>query len=105
VCDAGFCITQCEVNVKFNTSIGCEYWAVDLDNAVVSTFGAASAQQYSVVLSNPSLLTATVQVEIYCTADDAANPAYACTEGQPHVVEGPFELEPGDLRVVDLDAR
>lgn len=105
VCFGGDCVNACELAAEARSYEGCEYWAVDLDNAVVSTFGAASAQQYSVVLSNPSLLTATVQVEIYCTADDAANPAYACAEGQPHVVEGPFELEPGDLRVVDLDAR
>ncbi len=104
-CSGGACVNACALAAEARSYEGCEYWAVDLDNAVVSTFGAASAQQFSVVLSNPSLLTASVTVEIYCTSDDAANPAYACTEGQPFAVQGPFALEPGDLRIVDLDAR
>jgi hypothetical protein len=105
VCFGGDCVNACELAAQSESYEGCEYWAVDLDNAVVSTFGAAAAQQYSVVLSNPSLLTASVYVEIMCTEADAALPAVACTPGAPHVLEGPFEIEPGDLRIVDLGPR
>jgi len=34
VCHDGHCADNCAVNLKFNTSIGCEYWAVDLGNAI-----------------------------------------------------------------------
>ncbi len=105
VCFGGDCRNACDLASETKSYEGCEYWAVDLDNAVVSTFGAASAQQYSVVVSNPGLLTATVNVELFCTDADAANPAYQCTSGEPFVVEGPLEVEPGELRIIDLDAR
>src|SRR5262249_52094787 len=35
----------------------------------------------------------------------AANPALKCTEGKPFTVVGPFRVAPGDLRIIDLDAR
>ncbi len=105
VCFGGECVNACELAAQSKSYEGCEYWAVDLDNAVVSTFGAASAQQFSVVVSNPGLLTATVSVEIFCTDADSDNPAYDCLAGQPFTVSGPFEVEPGELRIVDLDAR
>jgi hypothetical protein len=105
VCNAGDCINACDLAQMQHSYQGCEYWAVDLDNAVVADQGAAAAQQYAVVLSNPSALDATVSVDIYCDAADAANPAYKCTEGQPYTVVGPFHVAPGDLRIIDLDAR
>jgi hypothetical protein len=105
VCNGGECVNACELAAVSESYEGCEYWAVDLDNAVVSTFGAASAQQYSVVLSNPGLLTARVTVEIFCTDADAANPALNCIAGEPAVVAGPYTLTPGDLQIVDLDPR
>jgi hypothetical protein len=58
-----------------------------------------------VVLSNASAVSAQVTIEAWCTAADAANPAVACTEGQPFLVDGPFPVAPGALRIVDLDPR
>lgn len=104
-CSGGECLDACQLAAISRDYEGCEYWAVDLDNAVVNNQGAASAQQYSVVVSNASALEADVNVEIWCTAADAANPALQCTEGQPFVVEGPIHLAPGDLKVIDLDPR
>jgi len=58
VCIDGECADHCEVNVKFDTAIGCDYWAVDLDNAVevTSDDNVLDAQnaQFAVVVSNPS---------------------------------------------------
>ena len=84
---------------------GCEYWAVDLDNAVVADQGAASAQQFSVVLSNASLVNARVDVEIFCTEQDAMNPAIGCTVGEFAKVEVGHRITPGGLAIVDLDPR
>jgi hypothetical protein len=105
LCAAGSCVNGCEVAAENRSYEGCEYFAVDLDNAVVANQGAAAAQQFSVVLSNASPLTAMVTVEIFCTAADADNPAIQCTEGEPHAIRGPFPVGPGDLSIVDLDAR
>ncbi len=31
-CFLGMCIKMCELNAKFHTNKGCEYWAIDMDN-------------------------------------------------------------------------
>ena len=58
VCDLGECITQCEFIRKRKTYIGCEYWAVDLDNAFVPAGGGryidADGQPFAIVISNPN---------------------------------------------------
>lgn len=105
ICFGGRCINACELADDNRSYEGCEYWAVDLDNAVTNDQGPAAAQQFSVVLSNASPLMAEVTIEIFCTAEDAANPAVPCAEGEPYAVEGPFPLAPGGLRIVDLDPR
>ena len=67
VCDLGQCISQCDFIEKRKTYIGCEYWAVDLDNAFVPAGGGnfidADGKPFAVVVSNPSLdLTAEVSI-------------------------------------------
>jgi hypothetical protein len=104
-CSGGQCLDACQLAAITRDYEGCDYWAVDLDNAVEATQGAAAPQQYAVVVSNASALDADVHVEIWCTAADAANPALQCPVGQPFIVEGPFHLAPGDLKVIDLDPR
>ncbi len=61
VCDKASCVNACELAAENRSYVGCEYWPVDLDNAVVSS-GSAASQQFAVVLSNPSPLPAAVQV-------------------------------------------
>ncbi len=104
VCYGGSCLNACQLAADSRSYEGCDYYPVNLDNAVVSDQGTAAAQQFSVVLSNASQLTARVQVEIWCTAEDAANPVFGCTEGQPWVVNE-FPVAPGGLKIVDLDPR
>ncbi len=105
VCFEGVCINACELSAQSRDYEGCEYWAVDLDNAVIADQGAASAQQFSVVLSNASEVNAEVDVEIYCTAQDAMNPAFGCTVGEFFAVEQDIRITPGGLAIVDLDPR
>ncbi|HVV82758.1 MAG TPA: IgGFc-binding protein [Kofleriaceae bacterium] len=104
-CSGGQCLNACEVAAATRDYEGCDYWAVDLDNAVESNLGSAAAQQYSVVVSNASDLDADVKVEIWCTPDDAKNPATPCTPGEPYVVRDGIHLGPGDLKIIDLDPR
>ncbi len=63
VCSQGRCVHACSQAAADRSYLGCEYWAVDLDNAKVSS-GNAAAQQFAVVISNTSLLTAQVVVEV-----------------------------------------
>lgn len=62
-CRKGTCVQLCDEAGREHSNVGCEYWAVDLDNAV-TTQGNAAAQQYAVVVSNPQPdMVATVTVE------------------------------------------
>ena len=62
-CRQGVCKNLCEAAAREHSNVGCEYWAVDLDNAVTSQ-GNAAAQQYAVVVSNAEPdLVATVTVD------------------------------------------
>ncbi|RZO54959.1 MAG: hypothetical protein EVA89_26865 [Sandaracinaceae bacterium] len=69
VCSAagrvGQCRGACEEAVSNRSNIGCEYWAVDLDNAYASgtlVSEDAYSEQYAVAIANPSDVTATVRV-------------------------------------------
>src|SRR6185369_14351284 len=79
---------------------GCEYWAVDLDNAVTNDLGPASAQQYSIVITNPLELPASVKVEV----NDAL-------PGQPPMMREVASaflsrvVGGGDLKIINLDPR
>ncbi len=63
-CRQGICDDLCAVARSRRSNIGCEYWAVHLDNARISASLNATAQQYAVVVSNPqSDVPANVTIE------------------------------------------
>jgi hypothetical protein len=51
-CRGGACVNLCSEAARHKSNIGCEYWPVDLDNAVLPD-GNAAYQQYAVIVSNP----------------------------------------------------
>jgi hypothetical protein len=62
-CRTGGCTQLCEDAAVKKSNVGCEYFAVDLDNAVTSQ-GNAALQQFAVIVSNPQPdLAARVTVE------------------------------------------
>ncbi|MFZ4580366.1 MAG: IgGFc-binding protein [Myxococcota bacterium] len=66
-CLGGFCIDTCATDFKGNIASGCDYWAVDLDNAYVpcsSQSGFCDAQNapFAVVIANPGEAKALVLV-------------------------------------------
>jgi hypothetical protein len=71
-CVNGRCVNGCDIADRLNSNIGCEYWPVDLDNAVTQGFD-ATLQQYAVVVSNPTPLLAEVKVWIN-SADPGEEP-------------------------------
>jgi len=92
LCDEGRCLPLCEFIKKRETYIGCEYWAVDLDNAFVPGGGGfidADGQPFVVVVSNPNdELTAEVTVSM--RSGEVAR-----------VTVGPGELEAIELHYYD----
>jgi hypothetical protein len=68
-CRDGVCRNLCGDAQVTKSNVGCEYWAADLDNAVIDTTLNAAAQQFAIVVSNPEPdLPAKVTIE----QDDAA---------------------------------
>ena len=95
ICDAAHCVDACKLAASNRSYVGCEYWAVDLDNAVVSS-GSAAAQQFAVALSNPSSLAASVKISINEAAPGAAVKLKDLTTRT---------VNPGGLEVILLPAR
>jgi hypothetical protein len=63
-CRDGTCGNLCALASQQRSNVGCEYWAVDLDNAKVSDSLNAAAQQFAVVVSNAQHdVTAEVTIE------------------------------------------
>lgn len=92
VCDDGQCKPICEAITKTSSYIGCDYWAVDLDNYTDDDPRyRADEQPFAVVVSNAtSDLPARITVWDYETTQS----------GTPLVAE--FELAPGELRSLIL---
>jgi hypothetical protein len=100
ICGGGSCRNACEVAASTRSYEGCEYWAVDLDNAVTANQGPAAAQQFSVVVTNPLEVPATVTVEV----NDAppGEPPRIRRVAQAHLARVPGG---GDLAILNLDPR
>ena len=68
-CREGGCVNLCSLAALQKSNVGCEYWPVDLDNAMIDATSNAAAQQFAVVVSNPQ---ADVPVEVKVFQDDGA---------------------------------
>ena len=100
-CRSGACTDLCGEAAAHRSNVGCEYWPVDLDNAVLPPEGDlpgnAAIQQYAVIVTNPQPdVAATVTVE----QDDSA----LGQPNAPHVV-ATATLGPGHLEVFKLGPR
>ncbi|MFK7986423.1 MAG: hypothetical protein AB8I08_10355 [Sandaracinaceae bacterium] len=93
----GRCNNACAEAVSNRSNIGCEYWAVDLDNEHASAGGAnAWEEQFAVAIANPSDVPATVRVFL----NDAAL-------GETPVERQVFQgiAQPQDVLEINLDVR
>jgi hypothetical protein len=68
-CQGGQCVNLCTQADNQRSNVGCEYWGVDLDNAVVSPSLNAAAQQYAIVVSN---VEADIPAQVTVEEDDAS---------------------------------
>ena len=106
VCTGGECQKLCDINVKFNSYIGCDYWGVDLDNAFVpggrSGYYDAQNAQYAIAVSNPPESPRDAVVEIWRKEGGEVQKVPYDVNGDPLTVE---PLKPGELRVYKLPPR
>lgn len=66
-CLGGLCVNPCSSDFKSGTNVGCDYWAVDLDNAKDVGGGKvydAQNAQFAVIVSNTADSAATVTVTL-----------------------------------------
>jgi IgGFc binding protein len=88
-CRAGGCFNLCNQATIARSNVGCEYWAVDLDNAMISPTSNAAAQQFAVVVSNPQPDVPTI-VQVF--QDD----------GQPGDAPAPIEIQNATISPLNL---
>jgi hypothetical protein len=96
-CRDGGCANLCQAAARHRSNVGCEYWAVDLDNARVSEALNAAAQQFAIVISNPQ---PDVPARVVIEQDDAA-------PGEPNLATEVARdtVPPFSLRVYKLGPR
>lgn len=94
LCGNGKCGTACEIAEESASNVGCEFWAVDLDQ--VDGFNDPASAPWGVALSNASATPSNVTIEI-----NNAPP------GQPiqTTIAAQVTIAPGDLEVVSLPTR
>ncbi len=97
-CRGGACPNLCGLAVEQRSNVGCEYWAVDLDNAMIDAARNAAAQQYAVVVSNPQ---PDVPVEVKIYQDESA----VGDDAHDEVEVASAVIAPLNLRVFKLGPR
>ncbi len=94
VCSDGACREACEVAEDQPSNIGCEFWAVDMDQ--VDSFNDPASAPWGIAISNASPSQANVTIEI--------NEAAPGDPLQLSTVDN-FSVDPGTLRAVVLPTR
>jgi hypothetical protein len=106
VCLGGECKKLCDINFKFNSYIGCDYWGIDLDNAFVpggrTGYYDAQGAQYAIAVANPPQSPRDAVVEVWYKEGGEVSKVPFDADG----VELPSApLKPGELRVYRLPQR
>jgi len=99
VCREGACVSLCAQASERQSNVGCEYYAVDLDNAKIDDTLNAAAQQFAVVISNPQTdVTTTVTIEQDDTDPGTPNhPVQVATATIPPFSLRVFRLGPREV--------
>lgn len=89
VCREGSCVNLCSQATQRRSNVGCEYYAVDLDNAKIDDRLNAAAQQFAVVISNPQT---DVSSEVTIEQDDSEPGAKNAPKSVAKATIPPFSL-------------
>lgn len=99
VCRSGVCVAACDAAREDRSNVGCEYWAVDLDNEFASgplVSNDAAGQPFAVAIANPSDVTVHVTIE-QNDAPPGEEPRTAIVHEQ--------DVAPDDLAEIELPQR
>ncbi len=92
LCKDGECVSACDVNLKDNSYMGCDYFAVDLDNVEGGQY-----EPVAVVVSVPTTESGNAEITI---TNMAANPPADLTPDQLQVSD--MLVAPGQLKIFKL---
>lgn len=102
-CRRDACVNLCAESERAKSNIGCEYWPVDLDNAVTNA-GNAALQQYAVIVSNPQpdvVAVVTIEEDIAKPGEPANIRTVAQANVNPQQLEvfrlGPKEVDGSEV--------
>ena len=95
VCIGGTCQKGCAATTVVTSNVGCEFWAVDLDNNK-DQFNDAAGAPWGLVISNASDITTDVQIEL--------NDAAVGVAPTPKLVKK-ITVAPGALSVIEMPTR
>jgi hypothetical protein len=96
-CRNGQCVDLCARAKQQRSNVGCEYWAVDLDNANVGAGLNAASQQYAIVISNP-------EPDVYAKVNIEQDDTLPGEQGSPINI-ATASIPPLSLRVFKLGPR
>ncbi|MDI1449224.1 IgGFc-binding protein [Polyangium sp. 6x1] len=99
-CRLGSCVDLCGRATVEKSNVGCEYWAVDLDNARIDATSNAAAQQFAVVVSNPH---PDVAVSVHIAQDDSLPGSPAAPYDIATAVIAPLNLQVFKLGPREVD--
>ncbi|MEZ4391009.1 MAG: IgGFc-binding protein [Polyangiales bacterium] len=94
LCRDGACVSACRLAAESPSNVGCEFWAVDLDQQ--DGFGDPASAPWGVALSNVGATRAQVTIEL--------NDAPPGEPARPRTIAD-LSVGPGDLRAVVLPTR
>jgi hypothetical protein len=94
VCRDGACVSSCQVAANQPSNVGCEFWAVDLDQQ--DGFNDPASAPWGVALSNVGTVPARITIEV--------NTAPVGQPATPMTIAS-LTVRPGDLRPVILPTR
>ena len=99
ICVNGFCLTPCERADMEPSNVGCQFWAVDLDNEAFTLLGIsgdAASQQFAVAVANTNPFE--VKVDVYKNVARVGQPIQETLVTTVYVA-------PNDLEQIDLPQR
>lgn len=88
ICEEAKCLSVCDVNLKDESYLGCDYWAVDLDN-----IEDGKVQQVAIVVSLPTTATVPTEVSIFYMGEFPPKQLTAAELGEDNMT-----IQPGALK-------
>ncbi|MBU1244935.1 IgGFc-binding protein, partial [Myxococcota bacterium] len=105
-CLFGQCVNRCHPSMLTTSNVGCEFWAVDLDNEAVDTMmgsNDAAAQQFAVVIANVNNFPVTAYV--YKNVADFGQPVAETAVQPDNGIGMPIQVPARSLVQIDLPQR